>query len=84
MPNLKYTFAKSKDLIPPYGIIQHYQYLSLLYHKDVEEPASWIDYWQPAKKYGEKVTQEVTGPGGGPVQLQRIERVIVKSPNQDG
>lgn len=32
--------------------------------------------WHP-KKYGEKVTAEHTGPGGGPVQYERIERVIV-------
>ena len=38
------------------------------------------------KIYGDKVTQEVTGPEGGPVQLQRIERVIVRpnTANQDG
>lgn len=29
------------------------------------------------KVYGEKVVQEHTGPDGGPVQVQRIERVIV-------
>lgn len=61
VPNLKYCFKKSAELIPPYGVIQHYQYLSLLYHKDIEEPASWIDYWQPAKKYGEKVRGHVIG-----------------------
>lgn len=32
--------------------------------------------WHP-KKYGEKVTAEHTGPEGGPVQFERIERVIV-------
>lgn len=30
------------------------------------------------KKYGEKVTQELTGEGGGPVQIARVERVIVR------
>lgn len=34
------------------------------------------------KIYGDKVTQEHTGPNGGPVQLQQIERVIVR-PNQN-
>lgn len=29
------------------------------------------------KKYGDKITQEVTGPDGGPVQVQKIERVVV-------
>lgn len=29
------------------------------------------------KKYGDKVTNEHTGPDGGPVQVQKIERVVV-------
>lgn len=32
------------------------------------------------KKYGDKVTNEHTGPDGGPI-LQRIERVIVENPS---
>lgn len=36
------------------------------------------------KVYGDKVTQEHTGPGGGPVQVERIERVIVDPANTDG
>lgn len=35
------------------------------------------------KKYGEKVTQELTGPGGGAVQIARIERVIVRPTDPD-
>lgn len=35
------------------------------------------------KELGEKVTNELTGPDGGPVQLQRIERVVVRAPNRD-
>ena len=37
------------------------------------------------KIYGDKVTQEHTGPNGGPVQVQRVERVIVdpQSPTSD-
>lgn len=30
------------------------------------------------KKYGDKITNEHTGPDGGPVQVQKIERVIVE------
>lgn len=37
----------------------------------------WFASKVAPKKYGDKVTQEVTGPEGGPVQLQRIERVII-------
>ena len=32
------------------------------------------------KKYGEKVTQEMVGAGGGPIAVQTIERCIVLSP----
>lgn len=37
----------------------------------------WLMARMAPKKYGDKVTQEHTGPEGGPVQFQRIERVIV-------
>lgn len=30
------------------------------------------------KRYGDKVTQEVVGADGGPVQISRIERVVVE------
>lgn len=43
----------------------------------------WLMSKLAAKKYGDKVTQEVTGPNGGPVQLERIERVIVDPQNTD-
>jgi hypothetical protein len=32
------------------------------------------------RKYGAKVTQELTGPGGGPVEFATITRRIVKAP----
>ena len=35
------------------------------------------------KELGEKVTNELTGPDGGPVQYQRIERVVVRPANPD-
>jgi hypothetical protein len=45
----------------------------------------WLMARMAPKKYGDKVVQEHTGPGGGPVQVQRIERVIVdpKAPTPD-
>lgn len=38
--------------------------------------------WDP-KRYGDKITQEHTGPDGGPVQITQVRRVIVdpKKPN---
>jgi hypothetical protein len=35
------------------------------------------------KELGEKVTNELTGPDGGPLQFQRIERVVVRPANPD-
>jgi len=35
------------------------------------------------KELGEKVTSELTGPDGGPVQVEKIERVIVRPANPD-
>ena len=32
--------------------------------------------WDP-KRYGDKITNEHTGPGGGPVEITRVERVVV-------
>lgn len=41
------------------------------------ETRKWFVGKLNPKKYGEKVQQEVSGPEGGPLQIQAIERVIV-------
>lgn len=38
----------------------------------------WLASKMAPKKYGDKVTQEHTGPDGKPVQIEKIERVIVR------
>lgn len=43
----------------------------------------WILSRMAPKKYGDKVTQEHTGVDGGPVQIEKIERVIVRPANRD-
>ena len=36
------------------------QFDSLIYHKDrIERPQSWADYWQPQKRYGDKIKGHV-------------------------
>jgi putative spermidine/putrescine transport system substrate-binding protein len=56
VPNLKYVWEQSRHLIPPYGIVQNYQYLALIWNKDkIKQPVSWLDYWQAPKTYGEEV-----------------------------
>ena len=37
----------------------------------------WLLSKLQPKKYGDRVTNEVTGPDGGPVQITHIERVII-------
>lgn len=38
----------------------------------------WIASKLKPKKYGDKVTQEVTGPDGGPVQIAEIRHTIIR------
>ena len=42
----------------------------------VETRLKLLACWSP-KRYGNKISQEHTGPNGGPVQIQEIRRVIV-------
>ena len=56
VPNLKFTWEKARQSLPPTGVIHTLQFDSLLYNKDkIEKPASWADYWQPDKRYGAKI-----------------------------
>ncbi len=56
VPNIKYAFKKSSQVIPPNGVVQTYQYLALIWDtKKVAKPASWLDYWQPGPTYGDKI-----------------------------
>ena len=56
VPNLKFTWEKARQSLPPNGVIHTLQFDSLLYNKDkIEKPTSWADYWQPDKRYGAKI-----------------------------
>ena len=56
VPNLKYAFKKSAQLMPGNGVIQTYQYLALIWNtKQVQQPQSWLDYWQPGTLYGDRI-----------------------------
>jgi putative spermidine/putrescine transport system substrate-binding protein len=56
VPNLRFTWEKARQSLPPNGVIHTLQFDSLLYNKDkIEKPTSWADYWQPDKRYGAKV-----------------------------
>ena len=56
VPNLKHVWKKSRELVPPNAVVDYYQYLALIWNKDkLEKPDSWLDYWDPGKRYGDKV-----------------------------
>jgi putative spermidine/putrescine transport system substrate-binding protein len=56
VPNVKYQWEKTKTSVPPFGIVQHLQYCGLYYNHDkIARPESWLDYWQPQEKYGDKL-----------------------------
>jgi spermidine/putrescine-binding protein len=60
VPNLKYTWEKARQTLPPVTVIHTLQFDSLLYNKDkLDKPDSWADYWQPEKRYGAKVKGHV-------------------------
>lgn len=48
----------------------------------IETRLKLLAKWDP-KRYGDKITQEHTGADGGPVQIEKIERVIVRPANPD-
>ena len=56
VPNLKYVWPKSHQIIPPNGIVHTYQYTALVWNKsNIKKPESWSDYWNPGPYYGDKV-----------------------------
>lgn len=42
----------------------------------------WVMSKRAPKVYGDKITQEHTGPDGGPVQVSEVRRVIVRPPDK--
>lgn len=42
------------------------------------EARKWMASKLQPKKYGDKITNEHSGPDGGPIQVSRVERVIVR------
>lgn len=47
------------------------------------EARKWALGKMAPKKYGDRITQEHTGVDGGPVQIEKIERVIIRPANPD-
>jgi putative spermidine/putrescine transport system substrate-binding protein len=60
VPNLRFTWEKTRKALPAVAAVHTLQFDSLLYHKDrIERPTSWADYWQPDKRYGAKIKGHV-------------------------
>jgi putative spermidine/putrescine transport system substrate-binding protein len=56
VPNIRFTWEKARQALPPNAVMHTLQFDSLLYNKDkIDKPTSWADYWQPEKRYGAKV-----------------------------
>lgn len=45
------------------------------------ETRKWLMACRKPQKYGTKVSQEISGPDGGPVSVSKVERVIVAPKN---
>jgi putative spermidine/putrescine transport system substrate-binding protein len=64
VPNLKYVFDKSRTVIPPFGAVQTYQYLAMIWDKNkIKQPESWLDYWQPQTAYGDAIKGHLVSHG---------------------
>jgi len=60
VPNLKYSWEKTQGSLPPYGVVHTLQFDSLYYNKEkIDAPTSWADYWEPVKRYGDKIKGHV-------------------------
>ncbi len=60
IPNARFIWPQRQNAAPPYGMVYSYQYLGLLWHTGkIDKPVSWLDYWEPWRKYGEKIKGHV-------------------------
>lgn len=60
VPNLRHSWPVASQVIPNVGVAHTLQYCALVYNKDkVEKPSSWADYWEPHKRYGDRIKGHV-------------------------
>jgi len=60
VPNLKFAWEATRAAIPPYGAVHTLQFDTLIYNKaQLDAPTSWGDYWEPVKRYGDKIKGHV-------------------------
>ena len=76
VPNLKYGWKRNRQIVPVFGAIHSYQYLGLFYNPTkIERPTSWADYWDPGKRYGDKIKGHVLQ--WHPAGLKSIQALIM-------
>ena len=60
VPNLKHLWDRTWQVIPASGAPHTLQYAALVYNREkLERPRSWADYWEPQKRYGDKIKGRV-------------------------
>jgi len=60
VPNLRHIWSVWTRVIPSVGIAHTLQYAAMIYNRDkLERPNSWRDYWEPARRYGERIRGHV-------------------------
>lgn len=84
VPNLKYVWAKSRDAIPPVGIVPYYQYMALLWNKKkLDKPESWAAYWMPETLKKPEIKGHLLGHDPG-TNLLEIYALIVAAKLKGG
>jgi putative spermidine/putrescine transport system substrate-binding protein len=60
VPNLRHAWPVAASVIGNVGVAHTLQYAAMIYNKDkIERPRSWSDYWEPGKRYGDKIRGHV-------------------------
>lgn len=60
VPNLARLWRGIDRVVPPYAAPHTLQYAGLIYNRQrVDAPTSWTDYWEPQRKYGERIRGHV-------------------------
>jgi putative spermidine/putrescine transport system substrate-binding protein len=75
VPNLRHAWPVASRVIPAVGVAHTLQYAAMIYNKEkIERPRSWADYWEPARRYGERIRGHVVN--YNPVNLLSIYALI--------
>lgn len=60
VPNLAKLWRGIDRVVPPFAAPHTLQYAGLIYNREkLERPTSWADYWEPQRKYGDRIRGHV-------------------------